>query len=272
MKLTNFSSVDSLAIPEGNVLNIQANGVTIWRKRNIVLDGLNYKLSKNNNYYSYVGVQVGLDSTNITVAGNVNRLPVLDIGSNAFSTLTGLTKATFETTPESIADDAFSGCDNLATIIMPGASDVLADSPWGSAADRPTFYIDGVQYRKHNSNASRYVVDIPSSALFKGGDIELVNKIGGVNVYELDSGCFKNKTTLTGITIPATVKAVEGNVFSGCTGLTKATFLGTISSLPVTVFDGCTNLLDIYVPWSEGAVANAPWGATNATIHYNYTV
>lgn len=28
-------------------------------------------------------------------------------------------------------------------------------------------------------------------------------------------------------------------------------------------------LTDIYVPWSEGAVANAPWGATDATIHYN---
>jgi hypothetical protein len=25
------------------------------------------------------------------------------------------------------------------------------------------------------------------------------------------------------------------------------------------------------VPWAEGAVANAPWGATNATINYNYT-
>lgn len=25
------------------------------------------------------------------------------------------------------------------------------------------------------------------------------------------------------------------------------------------------------VPWAEGAVTNAPWGATNATINYNYT-
>ena len=26
---------------------------------------------------------------------------------------------------------------------------------------------------------------------------------------------------------------------------------------------------DIYVPWSRGAVANAPWGAEDATIQYN---
>lgn len=36
-------------------------------------------------------------------------------------------------------------------------------------------------------------------------------------------------------------------------------------------FEGCTNLTDIYVFWPKGGVANAPWGATNATIHYDYT-
>lgn len=29
--------------------------------------------------------------------------------------------------------------------------------------------------------------------------------------------------------------------------------------------------ITINVPWAEGEVANAPWGATNATINYNYT-
>lgn len=36
------------------------------------------------------------------------------------------------------------------------------------------------------------------------------------------------------------------------------------------IFNGCTNLTDIKVPWAEGEVAGAPWGATNATITYNY--
>lgn len=35
-------------------------------------------------------------------------------------------------------------------------------------------------------------------------------------------------------------------------------------------FNGCPNLQVINVPWSEGEVKNAPWGATNATINYNY--
>lgn len=36
-------------------------------------------------------------------------------------------------------------------------------------------------------------------------------------------------------------------------------------------FVGNTSITDIYVPWGEGEVPNAPWSASNATIHYNYT-
>lgn len=36
-------------------------------------------------------------------------------------------------------------------------------------------------------------------------------------------------------------------------------------------FENCPNLMNIYVPWAEGRVEGAPWGAENATITYNYT-
>ena len=40
-------------------------------------------------------------------------------------------------------------------------------------------------------------------------------------------------------------------------------------SIANTAFNNDTNLLDIYVSWDQGEVFGAPWGATNATIHYN---
>lgn len=45
---------------------------------------------------------------------------------------------------------------------------------------------------------------------------------------------------------------------------------GTPTNLTSEAFKNCTNITTINVPWSEGAVANAPWGATNATINYDY--
>ena len=65
--------------------------------------------------------------------------------------------------------------------------------------------------------------------------------------------------------------SIASNNFSGCTGLTTVTFRGTPNSMDTGAFYNCKNLTTINVPWAEGEVANAPWGATNATINYNQT-
>jgi hypothetical protein len=70
--------------------------------------------------------------------------------------------------------------------------------------------------------------------------------------------------------IPEKVKTIEANAFYGCHGLTALTFEGTPESIASDAFSGCSNIKTINVPWSEGAVAGAPWGATNANIVYNY--
>ena len=36
------------------------------------------------------------------------------------------------------------------------------------------------------------------------------------------------------------------------------------------MFNNCLNLKTINVPWGENIFGGAPWGATNATINYNY--
>lgn len=297
------SAVDVYADSEGYVVDVYENGVHL-RGRDFVAENflpiasywldtasqtipageyyddtgtiistvLKYERSADGTHYICTGVCEGFDDTVVTIDDTLNGLPVLAVGPGAFSTLTGLKKVTFERTPVSIADDAFAGCDNMATVVMPSApdSDVLDGSPWGSGYVRPRFEIGGVVYRRHSTlTTNRYVIDGITSA-FPGGKIEFVDYIGGTRVYELDASSFKGKTTITEVVIPASVLAIEASVFANCTGLTKVTFLGTPSSIPATVFDGCTNLLDIYVPWAEGAKANAPWGATNATIHYGY--
>jgi hypothetical protein len=74
------------------------------------------------------------------------------------------------------------------------------------------------------------------------------------------------------LVIPASVTDILDYAFNKCTGLTSVTFNGTPKTLFPTEFNGCTNLTDIYVPWAEGAVENAPWGAPDTcTVHYNQT-
>lgn len=69
-------------------------------------------------------------------------------------------------------------------------------------------------------------------------------------------------------TIPASVKVVDTNSFYGV-GLKKIRFLGTPTNIDNQAFYNST-ITNIYVPWMRSTVVGgvAPWGATNATVHY----
>lgn len=93
------------------------------------------------------------------------------------------------------------------------------------------------------------------------------------NITTFQTACFQNCLHLA-IPIIFNGGLVKiGNKAFDCTGLSNITFqTPTTDSLPTianNAFAGCALLKDIYCPWAEGEVANAPWGATNATIHYN---
>ena len=88
---------------------------------------------------------------------------------------------------------------------------------------------------------------------------------------QIAEGAFYNCTSLALTKLPAGITGIGGTAFYNCTSLTELTFLGTPGTIVATAFSNCTNLRTIRVPWSKGAVANAPWGATNATIIYNHS-
>ena len=82
---------------------------------------------------------------------------------------------------------------------------------------------------------------------------------------------FYSCTKLALTSLPNSLTSIGNNAFQYCTGLTEITFKSKPSTLSTSAFKGCTNLTTIRVPWAEGEVSGAPFGATNATIVYNYT-
>lgn len=99
--------------------------------------------------------------------------------------------------------------------------------------------------------------------------LTLANLPAGMKTISSEAFSQCQKLALT--TFPAALTSIGTQAFYNCTGLTSLTFQGTPIEIAADAFEGCTNLTTINVPWAEGAVANAPWGATNATISYNYT-
>lgn len=82
-----------------------------------------------------------------------------------------------------------------------------------------------------------------------------------------------NNCKLTGVLKLKNLTSGQGNnSFGSNTRLTKVYFFKKFSlSYQQNLLSGCTGITDIYVPWSSGEVSGAPWGASNATVHYNTT-
>lgn len=91
------------------------------------------------------------------------------------------------------------------------------------------------------------------------------------NVIAIGDNGFYRCPKLQLTSLPSGITSIGDFAFSNCTGLETVRFTSTVSSIPNGVFSGCPRLSTIYVPWSQGQVANAPWGASNATIVYDYT-
>lgn len=87
-------------------------------------------------------------------------------------------------------------------------------------------------------------------------------------VAYVDSNAFYGCTGLTVVSMPISLVTLSANAFNGCSGLAEVLFKGTPETISEEAFATCENLLSITVPWEEGAVAGAPWGAANATISY----
>lgn len=110
---------------------------------------------------------------------------------------------------------------------------------------------------------------IRNFAFYRCSKLALTSLPSGLT--RINERAFYGCTKLALTSFPSGITNIASYAFYGCTSLVSITFEGKPTTITSTAFNGCTNLTTINVPWAEGEVANAPWGATNATINYNYT-
>lgn len=80
---------------------------------------------------------------------------------------------------------------------------------------------------------------------------------------------FYNCKSLSKVPYMPNLEIVDKYSFYGCINLLQLNIYKKLTTFAEDALSNCTNLTDIYVPWSEGEVTGAPWGASNAIVHYN---
>jgi hypothetical protein len=168
------------------------------------------------------------------VLTNISMPNVTSIGKGAFNNCPKLALTSLPSGLTSIEDSAFVGCTSLALTSLPSGITSMGQYTFSGCT-------------------SLALTSLPSG-------------ITSIGQYTF-SGC-KN---LALTSLPSGITSIGQNAFYYCKNLTSITFEGKPTSIDRTAFSNCTNLTTINVPWAEGEVANAPWGATKATINYNYT-
>ena len=87
------------------------------------------------------------------------------------------------------------------------------------------------------------------------------------NATSIGDFAFYYCTAMTDISLP-NATSIGNYAFYNCTAMTDIS-LPNVTSIGNNAFNNCTNLTDIYLPNAQDTYTGAPWGAVNATIHYN---
>lgn len=180
---------------------------------------------------------------------------ITEIGAGVFAYWTTVNTITLPSGVTSINQSAFYSCSNLISVSLPDGLTSIGNSAFAQCRNLEI------------TSLPDSITDIGKTAFQYCTKLALTTFPENVTI--IPGNGFSN-SGLQNITFPEGITTINGAAFYNCQGLTSITFKGTPTTIANNAFNSCANLKTINVPWASGAVANAPWGATNATINYNY--
>lgn len=180
------------------------------------------------------------------------------IGYEAFSGCSEMTNLRLSRNTTRITYDAFYNCEKLADVELPDTVEFIGEEAFYSCSklrlvgDKLPLNLTYIDARAFMDCLNLRLTEIPDSVTYIGDQ------------------AFENCIPLNNITLPENLETLGSQVFNKCGELIEVTFTGkNIKSIAEDALAG-NLIVTVNVPWAEGEVAGAPWGATNATIIYNH--
>lgn len=199
---------------------------------------------------------------------------VTRINRSAFS-VSGLTSITIPTSVTYIEDSVFDSVLSLKEAYYEGDITAWLKIHFTGMSSNPICHAHGLYIKNtlgeyellENLEIPDTITELKAHTLYRCESLKSVTIPNSVK--KIGSGAFKRCHNLTSITIPNSVTEIGSYAFDDCDKLTSVRIGNGITSIYSNSFGTNSQLTDIYIDKPEGSIANAPWGATNATIHWN---
>jgi len=188
----------------------------------------------------------------VNVPERINGNEVVAIASNAFAENKTIKSVKIPDTVSYIYDNAFYGCENLATIDAHNYMYVGKQAFEGTA-----FYNDESNWQ----NGVLYLYDLVLKAK---PDIKTVSIFE--NTHAICVEAFKNCAYLTSVTIPVTVSSIDENAFDGCSKLNEVIFEKNSAETDFQIvisdyaFLNCSSLKSVKLPENVVNIATYAFG------------
>ena len=182
-----------------------------------------------------------------------------------FYDCTALSEVTFPASLKTIESSAFSGCRNLSEVELPASLKAIQSSVFHRCSALKTVSYDGSLEQWNDITANNgflgdshpslvmddytaqfipvkddlFAEPIPKKTVtitkYTGTEstVILPSTISSWPVTKIGEDALKDNTTITSVTIPASVTEIGANAFAGCTNLTSVTYGGDWSNLTI---------------------------------------
>lgn len=95
-------------------------------------------------------------------------------------------------------------------------------------------------------------------------NIGIPEKINGLPVVEIASGCFSSSTTVESVYIPDSVQVLGNGIFVDCTNLVRVRLPEGLTEIPLMTFDGCESLRRVDIPDSVTVIGNGAFDSCSS--------
>ena len=187
------------------------------------------------------------------------------LSNSTFYDCTALSEVTFPASLKTIEKSAFSGCRKLSKVKLPASLTTIQSYVFDRCSALKTVFYDGSLERWSQINTSNDFLGYSSPSLVmddytaqfilvedgpfaepipkktvtitkytgKESTVILPSTISGWPVTKIGEAALKDNTTITSVTIPASVTEIGSNAFAGCTNLTSVHYAGDWSNLTI---------------------------------------